>query len=123
MKEIEDMYLSELKELKIKIDNRIFKLKQDKATSVELIFTLSMPNVGSCDGKWSGVGKVYTVKRKVKIGIAKDLINKSFYHNFGDGWGANVKVTLANYREKVSKQFCGYEWMITSIINKGKIEG
>lgn len=121
MKDIDDMFLSELKELKQQIDNRIFKLKQEKATAVELIFTLSMPNAGSWNGKWSGEGEEYTVKRKVKIEIAKDLINKRFSYNFGDGWVAGIKVTLANYKEKVTNKFCGYKWMVDSIIKNKKI--
>jgi len=43
-----------------------------------------------------------------------------------DGWGANVAVELIGsvekkIREKKSAGFCGYEWMIDSILKHGKI--
>jgi hypothetical protein len=46
--------------------------------------------------------------------------------DFGDGWGANVRMEAINslearMRRKVSSGFCGYEWMIDSIIKNNKI--
>lgn len=49
------------------------------------------------------------------------------YYNFGDGWGAGVSVKIVdgvkgkNAAIKGSKGFCGYEWMIDSILERGKI--
>ena len=49
------------------------------------------------------------------------------YYNFGDGWGANVSVRIVegaksrNQAIKGSKGFCGYDWMIDSILKHGKI--
>ena len=82
--------------------------------SLIVIFELTMPNVGSWNGQWSGKDKKYTVKRKLPKD-KKHLIGKSFYYNFGDGWGASVFCRLAN-REKPTNIFCGYEWMVASII-------
>lgn len=121
MKEINNMYLPELKLIKKEIDDKIYELNQQKASSINLIFELTMPNVGSWNGKWSGSNNKYTIKRKVNRKITAMLINKSFYYNFGDGWGANVKVTIAKNREKTSNKFCGYQWMIDSILKNGKI--
>jgi hypothetical protein len=56
----------------------------------------------------------------------QDSRGGSYYYNFGDGWGASVsvrKVTAAQARkiERKSVGFCGYEWMIDSIIRDGEI--
>lgn len=103
-------------------------------------FELTMPNNNSWNGKWTGADKKYFVIRKFAGKDAKDVINKvfisvitpteicakSFYYNFGDGWGANVKAEVvdsytARKRTKESAGFCGYQWMIESIIKHGKI--
>ena len=98
-----------------------------------LSFELTMPNVGSWNGKWSGADKKYYVIRSVdnktfeKIaGDSETPLRKDYYYNFGDGWGANVCVEQinakeANKRRKISKGFCGYEWMINSIMEFNKI--
>lgn len=96
-------------------------------------FTLSMPNVGSWNGRWSGRENLYAVVHsftgKLGTAIAKAMLAKrSFYYNFGDGWGASVSVseiTGAEVRRvrKASKGFCGYEWMIESIRSHGVIYG
>lgn len=101
-----------------------------------LCFELTMPNVGSWNGKWTGADKKYYIIRKVsdrflnKQEYLKELIEKgkdSWYYNFGDGWGANISVeiidgTKARKRRKQSKGFAGYDWMVESIILKGIIE-
>ena len=48
------------------------------------------------------------------------LIGESFYYNFGDGWGAKI-TCRAKGTEKPTKKFCGYEWMVRSIIKNGSI--
>ena len=30
-------------------------------------------------------------------------------------WIANIEIREAEYREKITNKFCGYEWMINSI--------
>ena len=56
------------------------------------------------------------------------IIGKSFGYNFGDGWFASVEVRAVNRSEartlrKASQGFCGYEWMIESILYDGAIYG
>jgi hypothetical protein len=88
------------------------------------VFTLSMPNRGSWNGGWSGERDKYVVARTVKN---EDLNGRSFYYNFGDGWGANVHVDVfegakaKNAAVKGSKGFCGYDWMVDSILNYDRI--
>ena len=92
-----------------------------------LLFTLSMPNVGSWNGKWTGEGRTYCRSRKVSRDKEKELDGKSFYYDFGDGWCANVSVkkVYANEAGKAMRKsmgFCGYEWMINEIVTLGKIK-
>lgn len=80
-------------------------------------FRLSMPKVNSWNGKWSGEGKNLVAKAVVQN---DDLIGRSFLHDFGDGWVAQVTVSRDD-SDKGSEGFFGYEWMITSLIEHGEI--
>ena len=88
-----------------------------------LKFTLSMPNIGSWDGKWTGEGRNYCRVRRVK----GKLPSKDYYHyNFGDGWSAGVSVREVTAKEarharKHTAGFAGYDWMIDSILKNDKI--
>lgn len=93
-------------------------------------FKLSMPNIGSWNGKWTGEGKYYAVIRnfpKSKEEVAKRILDQGyFYYNFGDGWGASITARQVDSKEaskirKKSSGFYGYEWMIDSIIKNNKI--
>jgi hypothetical protein len=98
-------------------------------------FELTMPNVASWNGKWTGADNKYYVVEKISDRYLnskdhfKELLENGkdiWHYNFGDGWGANVKAEIvdaseAKKRRKVSKGFCGYEWMITSIKYYGEI--
>lgn len=98
---------------------RELALKAKTKGASKVIFELTMPNVGSWNGNWTGANKKYTVELK----LPKDklhLIGQSFYYNFGDGWGANVSCRLKG-TEKPTNIFCGYEWMVRSIIKNDKI--
>jgi hypothetical protein len=93
-----------------------------------IAFILSMPNVGSWNGKWTGEGTLYArVKEFENTKTVKKILEQpSYYYNFGDGWGASVKDKKVTKRgaEKIennSKGFCGYDWMIDSIISYGEI--
>lgn len=95
-----------------------------------LSFTLTMPNVGSWNGKWTGEGNLYAITRRFtgrdKVNAEKILEKGSFYYDFGDGWGAAIEVRRVYAQEAVkirrnSQGFCGYEWMVDSIIHHGKI--
>lgn len=101
-----------------------------------LSFELTMPSVASWNGKWSGADKRYFVIRKTsKSWIERqphftDLLKNGrddFYYRWEDGWGANVEVEIidaaeARRRRKQSAGFCGYEWMINSIMYSGVIQ-
>jgi len=84
-----------------------------------LIAELTMPNVGSWNGKWTGAANRYTkafsTSKKMKKFVG------SYYYNFGDGWGASIEVRNAEPREKITNKFYGYEWMIASIKRYGDI--
>jgi len=95
-----------------------------------LSFELSMPNSGSWNGQWTGQSSKYyrhrNVSKKESEKILADKERNSWYYNFGDGWGASVSVEKVlssekNKRERVSKGFSGYEWMIDEIIKHGRI--
>ena len=88
---------------------------------MRIIFELTMPNVGSWNGKFTGANNRYTVARNIHKKVAKEIEFKNYYYDFGDGWGANIEVRLPNHREKPTNLFYGYEWMIDSIISNGKI--
>lgn len=95
-------------------------------------FTLTMPNRNTWNGKWTGDQKLYA--RIIKVSDKsfekfnyKNIINKDLYYDFGDGWVASVKIETvdlikAKQIKKTSSGFCGYDWMICSILRKGNIE-
>lgn len=87
-------------------------------------YILTMPNVGSWNGKWTGEGDVHAVVRKYTNTEAPK--EGHHYYSFGDGWGANVQVKYVDAKEahalqKASKGFCGYDWMIQEIFTLGRI--
>ena len=97
-----------------------------------LSFTLSMPNVGSWDGKWSGASDLYckTInfgRSKKATEKAKALLDTGYYrYAFGDGWAAGVSVKEVSPKEaaslrRLSRGFCGYDWMVDSIRFDGEI--
>ena len=92
-----------------------------------IIFKLSMPHANSWNGKWSGEKDVHIITKPDKY-VPKDIIDKNYYYDFGDGWGACIDVIKMNGRSKEYKQmiknnkgFCGYDWMVNSIINNNEI--
>lgn len=97
-----------------------------------LCFKLSMPNKASWNGRWSGEGKLNAaIVRLYKKDISETLLNqildtKNFYYRWDDGWTACVTVTKVDSKEaaKIRKNnvgFCGYNWMIKSILEHGEI--
>lgn len=106
-------------------------------------FELTMPNRGSWNGKWSGEDRKYFIIRKFHEKLFKERYQdklfpmptdpnklrpdtKGFYYRWEDGWGANVQAEIveskeANKRRKISSGFCGYDWMVESILKHGKI--
>ena len=95
-----------------------------------LSFEITMPNVGSWNGKWSGANNLhFAFRNKTKKQVEEFMEGKeakNFYYNFGDGWGANIKVKPMDAKTKTKIQrknsgFMGYDWMIDSILKHGKI--
>lgn len=97
-----------------------------------IAFRLSMPGVGSWNGRWSGEGreyvKVVSLGRSKKAEAHEDEIVTGgyYYYSFGDSWSAAVTATLitpveARRLRRVSMGFCGYDWMVDEIIEHGRI--
>ncbi|ECI2458979.1 hypothetical protein IU534_003164 [Salmonella enterica] len=92
------------------------------------ILELSMPNRGSWNGGWYGERDRFVKSRELPL-KGNDNVKDGAYHyyNFGDGWGAGITVKIVdgakakNAEIKGSKGFCGYDWMIDSIMKNGKI--
>ena len=64
--------------------------------------------------------------QKAKAKTEALLQQGSWYYGWSDGWGASVSVREVDAKEarrvrNESKGFCGYEWMVTSILERGKI--
>ena len=90
-----------------------------------IVFELSMPGRASWNGKWSGEGRPYIRVRDERT-VPKELWNRDFFYRWEDGWEACVSVTKvsstdARRLEKKSVGFCGYDWMIASLIKYGRI--
>ena len=90
-----------------------------------IAFILNMPGKGSWNNKWSGEEKLY-VKFKQDNQVPKEYVGQSFSYRWPDGWEALVTVEKipaaeANKLKRRSAGFCGYDWMIDSIINYGYI--
>ena len=95
-----------------------------------LAFTLSMLGRGSWNGGWSGEDRLYCIVENFKgaksIALAiLALAAAPYYYNWHDGWGARIdvrEVTPADARKlrKKSNGFCGYDWMVRTIIDHGR---
>ena len=88
---------------------------------------MSMPSNNSWDGRWSGEDRNYEVvcnigkSKKATIRGIEILRQGSYYYDFGDGWGAEVAVSEIEGRaapkiRRGSHGFCGYDWMVDSIM-------
>jgi len=92
-------------------------------------FTLSMPSNNAWNGRWSGEDNLYAVVRSTRAveSVGKRVIETGYWtHNFGDGWmaGVSAKEIDAGEARKVRKKsrgFCGYDWMVNSIMMFGEI--
>jgi hypothetical protein len=89
-------------------------------------FELTMPNRNSWNGNWSGEDRrfiiIKSLTNKRVNWLLGDELETSFYHNFGDGWGASILVKIINKEEKkllrkyLKNGFCGYKWMVDNIL-------
>ena len=98
-----------------------------------LCFTLTMPRSGSWNGKWTGDNYIYAKFLKLsnsKAGKekAKKILDEGpYYYNFGDGWCASIDVKEVSGVElrrlkRLSRGFCGYDWMVDNIRHYGSIK-
>ena len=90
-----------------------------------IVFELTMHGVGSWNGKWTGADRRY-IRTRRNYDVPKEVWNKDFFHRWEDGWEACVSVNRmtayeARKLERQSSGFCGYDWMINSIIKHGDI--
>lgn len=90
-----------------------------------IIFELTMPRRGSWNGRWTGETRRY-LRCRPNRSVPKELWDKDFEYSWDDGWAACVSVRKVDAREanklmKSSDGFCGYDWMIDSIIRNGYI--
>ena len=90
-----------------------------------IVFTLTMHRVGTWNGKWTGRGSLYC-RCKDERKVSKECWNGDFRYNFRDGWTACVttqrmSASEARKLERKSRGFCGYDWMIDSIIECNEI--
>ena len=90
-----------------------------------------MPGCPSWNGRWSGEATLYAIiknfsSRKAKA-KAQEILSKGHYsYGWSDGWRASIQVREVSAGEvrsirKKSKGFCGYDWMVESILKHGKI--
>jgi len=98
---------------------------------MQLAFILTMPNRGSWNGGWSGEDRIYCIlksftSKKDMEKADRLILKKNFHYSWSDGWGANVEVKLVDRAEAMrlrrrSQGFCGYDWMVKSILQYGTI--
>lgn len=96
-----------------------------------LVFTLSMPGRASWNSRWSGEERSYCIVKSFASKKAKDkaakILERGYYsYGWSDGWRAGINVKQADSAgarkaRKNSQGFCGYSWMVTSILEHGAI--
>ena len=99
------------------------------SNTVKVEFKLTMPHIGSWNGKWSyGEGKNFTLQERLpqeEVDCLFEGATKAhWYHPWNDGWTACItaRIMSKGERSKPSDGFMGYEWMVVSIINYGRIK-
>jgi len=92
-------------------------------------FSLSMPGVGAWNGRWSGERQRYLIYKNLTDKIAKISgldreSKKSWSYRWDDGWCACVSARVMSKGERKQKSdgFCGYDWMVDSIIWNNEIK-
>lgn len=92
-----------------------------------IVFELTMPNRGSWNNRWSLENEVH-IKTMPNNMVPKELVGNDFWYNWEDGWAACIKVRKYDSRDKEYKSlkkrntgFCGYDWMVSSILKHGEI--
>lgn len=90
-----------------------------------IVFMLTMPGVGSWNGKWTGNDRLYC-RVLPERSVPKELVGHSYEYAWDDGWRACISVEKvsaveARKMEQKSAGFCGYGWMIRSLLKCGYI--
>lgn len=94
-----------------------------------LLFSLYMPNPPTYNSKWLLEEEDHTVARSFTDSefakLPDNILGVHFFY-WDDGWIAQIFVRQVDLREKrnrlkKSSGFCGYEWMVESLIERGKI--
>lgn len=90
---------------------------------IRIEFRLTMPGRGSWDNKWSGEGRNYLLVRDVGADLAGQLDGQTWSYAWEGGWRAEVSARILPEDEtlRYSHGFHGYEWMVASILQYGKI--
>ena len=86
-------------------------------------FRLAMPGKSSWDGKWSGEGRNHTLVRELDDDQAAQLNGQAWSYGWSDGWRAEVhaRIVCMGAALAPSHGFNGYDWMVASILQYGKI--
>lgn len=95
-----------------------------------LCFELTMPNRGSWNGRWSGKNDIHIIiktDRQISKKRIEELDGRHFYYRWDDGWTACVSARIVDRGEaaklrKMNRGFCGYDWMVRSIIADDEIK-
>jgi hypothetical protein len=95
-------------------------------------FKLSMPGRSSWDGRWSGEGKNYVIRRELShdalarlfdapSGVDLTACRRIWTHRWSDGWLAQIAARVVPAGEDLPKSdgFCGYDWMVENILRTG----
>lgn len=98
-----------------------------------ICFRLTVPKVRIRNGNFKGNDNIYAKVinfyrySKEQMEQARKILKKKHYHSWwNDGWKISVSVMKVNAKEarKIKREsygFCGYDWMIDSIILSQKI--
>lgn len=88
-------------------------------------FRLTMPGVGSWNGRWSGESRDFLLWRtltdeEMKAAGMENAVG-SWRYAWDDGWCAGVSARIMERGERRAKSagFSGYEWMVKNILKHG----
>ena len=102
-----------------------------------VLFELHMVGVPSWNGKWTGAGNRYlrafsmTNEKYAKLcGVCGDgscIDGRAFSYRWPDNWAAEVLTSVVSAAEAQKQMqssigFAGYDWMISSIFEYGRIK-
>jgi hypothetical protein len=85
---------------------------------IRVEFKLNMPGRTTWNGAWSGDDRNYTLVREVDDVVAAKLDGRTWSYGWNDGWRARICacVVPADMQLAKSDGFCGYDWMVESIL-------